>query len=65
MIKIDGYNEFMRGWLLFVMGQPRPVETAAADGWDMAHETPPCGVVRLVVLSDVERGRVAVVEEAT
>ena len=60
IIEVNDDNPFNEGWLLRLLGQPRPippvrdnandtdVPSPACDGWDMANDTP---TVRLVARS--------------
>jgi hypothetical protein len=50
-ITVENDNNFNRGWLLYLLGLPRPdvdVDPAGVDGWDMGNQTPSIHPVRRV-----------------
>lgn len=54
-IEVNDDNRFNYGWLLYLLAQPKPdhiTDPLAADGWDMAQNTPSLVPVRNVFDGD-------------
>lgn len=57
---VSADNKFNAAWLAYLLGEPRPDDELAADGFDMADDTPSVRTVASVVGLMRKRGQIVV-----